>query len=275
MNSEHRRLSAAYAKHFRDQSTFPLALTIQPNFGATPSARSVKSVRPGFAQAQLRRARELLPRIMAEADACFLNCSKPHFVPPDWRFNGTAVLEDPYGNPHWHLIINSLCSVEQHERFRFLVEVFDNAKLHRNEDCERERKLWETKQRHRRLVTLVGGYRNAPGQPLPPSLLVKHAPAGTAHVALLASDHDVDRWCGYLAKHAVGTFHSLAHETSRMSHDFEPLPYCELSEFFSDVGRAQPARPYAINRNDPTKGTMSFPLRWRHSDKGLLPAYQG
>jgi hypothetical protein len=252
----HQRLGDHWTKFFVEQSSFPVFVTIQPNFDRCSPRSSAAPSAGSFPNAD--KAWELLRPLFYQLDRLRTECPIPPYLRPDQRFQGIAVMEKHSTNAHIHLLLRCRDRLDQFSTAMFMLEMLDNVEKDRPDphDNEWQRQAWD-------LIAAGRRWSKDPYWTRTSSVLKLLAPAGTAMVQMVRTSDDLERVCGYMTKTWYQSTHHLAARAT--IHAYDPvLDWKELREFHASVEDSKFARPYRI---DPITGAVTLdldkPIVWK------------
>jgi len=239
-------LGDTYADFLASLVAYPIALTIQPQFGPSDGAT-------GSA-----RVRDLTKRLFYDLDERYTSCPQPRWLSHAQRFGGFVVAEKCSVSPHVHMLLSCRSQADQESRSTFLLEVIDNVTKERPDPRDDH---WQRVTRE--YIRTHPWSRDrywAPNE----SLVTQLAPKATAMVQLILTEADSRRWAGYLTK-AWGYSPASLALRQRVPVQEPALDWFELRDFF-------PPEPVPAARNwksDPD-GSMIWDFNWRLPGKGIL-----
>lgn len=229
--------------------TYPIALTIQPNFGWCE--RDTGSV----------RVRELTSQFFYNLDELYTRCPQPQWLPHNKRFNGIVVVEKRKASPHVHIILSCASSLEREGRSTFLLEVADNVTKRRDDPRDEE---WQ--QRTREFISRHPWSSTRPYLPKE-SLITRFAPKATVMVQINFGAEDARRWAGYMTKYCTYSANTSASRRFTPSNEVH-LDWFELREFFKPEP-CPPARAWTWGSDG--KPTVDLNnITWRVPSRGVL-----
>lgn len=202
----------------------------------------------------------MLGALFHELDAKITGCRHPGYLAPNDRLQGTVVIEKCNANIHCHILITCADIIHQAGTAFTLFSLLDTVPDDRNDlrDDEWQRHTWNE------LVKL--GWVKEPARTRTHSpILARWAPAATAMVQLVRTDHDLRRISHYLSKEVRTSSDNLLTSDFKATND---LIVRELRELHSTLGARKPARLYHIDPETNAKVLdLDQPLRWRAGRK--------
>ncbi len=228
------------AQFFNERAKFPVFVTIQPNLASAPSPIKVA---PGTPTTPANKTWAIVSTLFFRLDRKRTGCARPAILPPDERFQGSAILEKHDTNPHVHLLLRCHDNDDQAAKGEFLLEELDNVSKVRKDGRDEawQRDVWEALLRR----PCLPGDRTL-------SMMTPIAPAGTAMVQIVRTEEDLRQVCRYMAKSCGQTQHQLSTRAA-MAADDPFLDWKELDSFHAEVDPLGMARRHRL---DPITGII-------------------